>query len=269
MSFVVAHRLSTIRHADLLLLLEKGRIIERGHHEALVRQGGVYAGMFREFPAKRWREFVGWVKLKTTAIRFSPLMNTSSLRAACFAGALTAVALFATSSAVRGQNASQIYTEATQNYDAGDIAGAKQKLRLALEVDKNFRPAAALLSKITADEKQAGAQPVGVSAQTLSKVIVPIEIKDTSLQTAIEILRQRISEKSGGKVEVNFVVKLPPDLANKRVSLHLDHVPASEVMRYLGSVAGVDFKIEQYAVMVVPASAPPSAGSSPGVSPAP
>ena len=48
-SFVVAHRLSTIRHADLVLVLEKGNIIERGNHETLLRQGGVYAGMYREF----------------------------------------------------------------------------------------------------------------------------------------------------------------------------------------------------------------------------
>ncbi len=169
--------------------------------------------------------------------------------------------------AAKGQTASQFYNEAAMTYNAGDAAGAKQKLRLAIEVDPNFRPAAALLTKIAAEEKQAGAQPMGVSAQTLSKVLVPVEFKDTTLGTAIEILRQRISEKSGGKVEVNFVVKLPPELANKRISLHLDHVPAIEVMRYMGSLAGVDFKVEQYAVMVVPATSQASAASSPAPTP--
>jgi ATP-binding cassette subfamily B protein len=48
-SFVVAHRLSTIRHADRVLLLDNGEIIERGTHNALLEQGGRYAGLYRQF----------------------------------------------------------------------------------------------------------------------------------------------------------------------------------------------------------------------------
>jgi ATP-binding cassette, subfamily B, bacterial len=48
-SFVVAHRLSTIRHADLVLVLDQGHIIERGTHSELLARRGQYAALYRQF----------------------------------------------------------------------------------------------------------------------------------------------------------------------------------------------------------------------------
>ena len=47
-SIVVSHRISTIRDADLILVLDDGRVVERGTHDGLVAQAGVYAGLYRK-----------------------------------------------------------------------------------------------------------------------------------------------------------------------------------------------------------------------------
>ncbi len=45
-SFIVAHRLSTIQEADIILVMKDGNIIEQGNHESLLAKGGFYANLY-------------------------------------------------------------------------------------------------------------------------------------------------------------------------------------------------------------------------------
>jgi ATP-binding cassette subfamily B protein len=46
MVILISHRFSTVRMADQILVIEGGRILERGSHETLMQLGGHYAGLF-------------------------------------------------------------------------------------------------------------------------------------------------------------------------------------------------------------------------------
>ena len=45
-SFIVAHRLSTIREADVILVMQDGHIIEQGNHSTLLAKNGFYANLY-------------------------------------------------------------------------------------------------------------------------------------------------------------------------------------------------------------------------------
>jgi ATP-binding cassette subfamily B protein len=46
-SIIVAHRISTVRDADQIFVLDHGRVVERGDHDALVARAGMYASLYK------------------------------------------------------------------------------------------------------------------------------------------------------------------------------------------------------------------------------
>ena len=50
-TFIITHRLSTIRNADLIVMMDRGRISEMGTHDELLKNGGLYADIFATLSA--------------------------------------------------------------------------------------------------------------------------------------------------------------------------------------------------------------------------
>jgi ABC-type multidrug transport system fused ATPase/permease subunit len=53
-SILISHRFSTVRHADTIVVLDQGRVIEQGNHEELMKLGGRYARLF-DLQARAYR----------------------------------------------------------------------------------------------------------------------------------------------------------------------------------------------------------------------
>ncbi len=66
-SIIISHRISTVREADQIVVLDEGRLVEKGRHEELIRLGGLYAELTRSSCWRRsWRhrKAAGQVRLK-------------------------------------------------------------------------------------------------------------------------------------------------------------------------------------------------------------
>ncbi len=57
-TFMIAHRLSTVRHADLIATLDRGRLVEQGTHDELMARAGLYHQMHDAQARQRTRKLV-------------------------------------------------------------------------------------------------------------------------------------------------------------------------------------------------------------------
>jgi ATP-binding cassette subfamily B protein len=64
-SFLIAHRLSTVRHADVILVVEDGKIIEQGSHDELIARGGKYAELYKAMEIREKSRSSGGITLES------------------------------------------------------------------------------------------------------------------------------------------------------------------------------------------------------------
>ncbi|MGI6570209.1 MAG: ABC transporter ATP-binding protein [Caldicoprobacterales bacterium] len=72
-TFIIAHRVSSVRNADMILMLENGRIVERGNHQQLMEAKGLYYNMvkqqYKDFDNINWDEVAGRDENYAAAVR--------------------------------------------------------------------------------------------------------------------------------------------------------------------------------------------------------
>jgi hypothetical protein len=156
---------------------------------------------------------------------------------------------------------SDLMAEAQRAYIRNDLAAAKEKFELVRKLDPSNKTAISYLRRIMADEKvqDAGKAPRNATQDALQKLIMEkVELREASLAEALEFLKQKGNTLGGGKVAINFVLQLDEPTQNAKVTIALQRVPFTEVLRYVGDLAGVVFVYEPYAIVVKPKGGAPA-----------
>jgi len=143
-----------------------------------------------------------------------------------------------------------LVNEAQKAYLAGDIQAAKQEFLIVLEEDPHNVVARNYLKMIALAESKTGSG-ARLQKQLQSLILPQVDLKEATLDATLEYLRQQAAKISEGRVKTSFVLR-PEVSASATITLHLSNIPFTEVLRYVGDLAKVDFMIEQYAITVKP-----------------
>jgi hypothetical protein len=174
--------------------------------------------------------------------------------------------LAAIASACLASDVTDLLVEAQRAYIRGDLAPAKEKFELILRLDPHNRTAQSYMRRIVADEAQqnVGKAPPNSTQATLSKLILDkVDFREATLEDVLDFLRKKGTQLGGGKVAINFVQQIDEPMRTAKITLSLQQVPFSEVLRYIGELVGAQFVYEPYAIVMKPKGSPASANAAP------
>lgn len=162
------------------------------------------------------------------------------------------------------QDVATMLAEGQRAYLRGEIAAAKEKFELVRKLEPENRIAVGYLRRIVAEElREAQIKgPPNVTEAELRKLIMPrVQFAESSLAEALEFLRQKSNQLGNGRVAVNFVMQLDEATKARKITLSLENMPVTEILRYMGDLADVQFVYDRFAIVVKPkgAAAPAAA----------
>lgn len=182
---------------------------------------------------------------------------------------LVAVSLGLASSAW-AEDLQKLLTEGQKAFMQGDMATAKRNFQLVNRADPRNPTAIGFLRQIAVAEKR---NPGSVSSEGEYKgIIIPqIQFHDATFAAALDFMKKKVTELSGGKKSVNFVLQIPPEQQNTPVSLTLSDIPFTEALRYITELVDAKVEYQKYAVVIKPktGAAPASEAKASPTAPAP
>jgi hypothetical protein len=167
---------------------------------------------------------------------------------------LTFVAAVVFAGGAFGESAQQLLTAAQVAYQKGDYEAAKRDFEMVLRIDPRNTTANGFMRLINAQQAKDGGG--AATEKALAQLIVPqIQFKDATLGSALEFMKKKAAELSGGKQAVNFVVQPGIDQTGTVVTVNLTNIPFTEALRYVGELANITFQYQKYAIVVKPRGA--------------
>jgi hypothetical protein len=165
----------------------------------------------------------------------------------------------------------KLLTEGQTAFMRGDLVTAKRNFVIANKMDPKNPTVIGFLKQIAAAEAK---NPSGASSEhEYRDIVIPqLQFKEATLNSAVDFMKKKVSDLTGGKKSINIVNKLSPEAQNTPITLNLTNIPFTEALRYIAEMVGAKVEYQKYAVVLAPAvggAAPVSEAKATPEAPAP
>lgn len=141
-----------------------------------------------------------------------------------------------------------------------DTARDHTRAQMIAKVDEEWETKVPVAGLDIKSELGVGTQPSAYIKEKMERIVFPsVSFTGATVEEAIEFLRVKshdldLTEKNAERKGVNIIMKTGDTPVSAQITLDLKDVPMAEALRYITELAGMKFKIEPYAVLVVPLS---------------